>query len=249
MWQALIGSLFRIDFYKAELQEPIGKAVRYFLLLSLILGTLMGFKLIFWVMSGVNEVVETFNDSFPEFVIENGRLEVEGKMPYVVFRLENEAIVIVDTSGQTTKEALANYKGGLLFNQTAMINKQSDGEFSQTEFSRLKGTKITKADVAGILPVLKWVSIVVFAAGLAYYFATQLLSLLVTTVLIFLIAWAMKKRLSFRLACHLSLYALTLSCLLETARFCLALNLPGYGIFYYGLPLVYAVQVLNHKEA
>ncbi len=249
MWHALIGSLFRIEFYLTELQEPIAKAVRYFLLLSLILGTLMGFKLIFWVTSGVNEVVETFNDSFPEFVIENGKLQVDGKMPYVVFRLENEAIVIVDTSGQTTKEALNNYKGGLLFTQTAMLNKQSDGEFGQTEFSRFKGTKITKSDVAEILPVLKWLSLVIFAAGLAYYFATQLLSLLVTTSLVFLIAVAMKKRLSFRSACHLSLYALTLSCLFEAARFCLALNLPGYSMLYYGLPLIYAVQVLNHKEA
>ena len=247
MLQAIMGSLFSIDFYRTALQEPCGKAIRYFLMLSLILGTIMGFKTIFWVTSGVNEVVETFNDSFPEFILEKGILQVEAKMPYTVFRLENEEIVLIDTSGSLGEEALAPYNGGLLFTKNALINKRSEGEFSRTEFKALQETKLTKADVAAFLPWLKWLSLIVFAAGLAYYFAAQILSALMVTALTLLISRVIKKPLPFQQALTLSLYALTLSCFIELARFWLGLNFSAYGVLYYGLPLVYAIQVLKYE--
>lgn len=248
MLQQLLGSLFRPDFYLAALREPVGRAVRYFLLLSLILGTLMGFKVIFWVTSGVNQVVETFNDSFPDFVIEQGRLKADAKMPYVVIKSDADGIVIVDTTGQTDMTALQPYKSGVLFTADAMINKKSEGDIQISEFKRLSDVRLTKADVAQWLPWLKWISLVALLVGLAYYFAAQALSAVIVTMMTFILAWIMKRRLNYAQACRLSLYALTASCILDAFKFIADLPIAGYGILYYGLPLLYVAGALRRIE-
>ncbi|WP_346353918.1 DUF1189 domain-containing protein [Azotosporobacter soli] len=248
MLQQLIGSLFRIEFYKLALQEPLRKAVHYFLLLSLVLGTLMGFKVIFWVTSGVNEVVETFNDSFPEFVVAEGKLKVEGKMPYVVFRQDEDTIVIVDTTGQTGEAALQGYKSGVLFTENAMINKKGEGDMRTTNFSHLQEATLTKSDVAHWLPALKWLSLIALFMGLVYYFLAQILSATIVTLLTFWLARSMKRRLTYSEAARLSLYALTASCILDMVKFIGDFSLPGYGILYYGMPMLYVIRTLKNSE-
>lgn len=148
----------------------------------------------------------------PDFGLKNGEVYYNGPMP-ARFGDQNN-MIIVDTTGQTTPAALNSYAQGILITKDHLYQKQSMGRSQDIPLSTLPWT-FSKADMVGIMRNL-WKA-VPFVYIFIYLF--QLGFKAIDAVLLGLVGmiWGSAKGRSvpFELGFKLGLYAMTIPIILQ----------------------------------
>ena len=216
--------------YKIFAFQKGGKTFKYLLLLFTLVFLIGGIRFVLNFSEGTGQVRQTVEDEVPDFRLENGELSVEGQQP-IVLGDDGHTVMIIDTTGQTDETALDSYREGLLIFKDRLISKQ-DYQQRIIKYSDIPNLTLDKQILIGLLPLLKWLFVLV--AVFAFIF--KLVWVLITTLILALIGWGIssnfKTKLQFANLWNIAVYAFTLPWLLEMVK----------NLVYPGLPLFWAIK-------
>jgi hypothetical protein len=136
----IVSSVQGIKHYENILKETAGKAVLYFLLISLLLGAIRG---AIEMTNDISKFIKIYNDKCANFELKNGELSVDGNMPIVLSEYEDNYIVI-DTTNNTNPDVLDSHSKGILILKDKMIQKKSKVQTQVTDFKSFQGATINK---------------------------------------------------------------------------------------------------------
>lgn len=239
-------SITKFEYYPSIVKEGLGRAFLYLVIISLIFGLIEGISIGYTINKGVASFTEEVEKGLPDFTLENGQLEVQGKMPMVLDE-NDESIFIIDVSGQTTPDILDNYNEGILILKDKVIQKRNFVETRVYRFGDYKDFTITKDKIMGWLPILKGIGIIIGILTFLFFIIRKMFSALILAVIGLIISSIQKVKLSFGQLYSIGIYVLTLPIILDTFISLSTINFPWY--LYYGLAIIYmwlSIKMFNN---
>ncbi|MCR3922490.1 MAG: DUF1189 domain-containing protein [Firmicutes bacterium] len=242
-----IHSISRVESYQHFLKSTFRNALLYLLLLTLVFAGVASIKDTIGLSTGIDEMIEEFAREVPEFELKNGILSVDAQMPVIIEETPNR-IFIIDTSGSLDKSVLDDYDEGVFISQNDYTHK-TDYEIQTYKFSALSTVHITKSDAQSWLPYLKWLNVFIFVFGFIFFFFGKLISAFIVSILGLFLEFMARYKIGFANLYKLSIYALTLSMVLQLLFRLANFEFPNVGIIYYGLPLFYLWKTLEYLRS
>lgn len=242
-------SISDFEFYKKLQNDSMGKAFLYLTKLTIIFGVISLINPVLGFDRGVDSVREYFHENIPYFVFEDGELDVKNNQPFVWEDKEENVIVAMDTSGQIGPEILNGYYEGFYITKNYAVFKRNGIEKREFNFSQLKGITFTKDDVSSWIPYLKWIDGFIVIFGFIGFFISKLWSALLITFFGLFICSGKNR---FPELYKMSIYALTLPIVIKTAKDILTIEIPWFGLIYYGIAGFYmwkAVSLIRKDKA
>lgn len=235
-------SMAGFNYYRYFIRQRTGKAVVYLLLLTLIIGIVSLIPVVYNYNNVINEMINGFDKSVPGFTFENGKLDVQGKMPIIIDNAGST--MIIDTSGQTDESVLDKYDRAILITSDKMIQKNFANK-QVTDFSILQGFRLDKNSVKRFLPLLKWFATLILIFGSIFFIGIKFLSALVVSIIGLIINGSKKSHLRFADIFKLSAYSLTLPLLLGTLLDLIPVTIPYLWLIFYLIAFVYLLGAIN----
>lgn len=206
-------SLIRPKEYYKLLKESLGRAFQYIIFLTLITGFISFITPTMDFLNFINLVEDELNNGFPEFNLQNGILDVKEKEP-IVIKKKNKPIIIIDTSGGTTKEKLDEYKQCILILQDKLYYKKSNINIDEATYDFLNGLNLNKERTRELLPELKLGAYIIeFVTPFLMIFLNLFLAFVIslaTSLMNALLRWPLRYRSVYKM----SIYATTASVIL-----------------------------------
>jgi hypothetical protein len=235
-------SIAGFRFYKFFPMQKTSRAVVYLLLLALITGAASLVYPILGFNSAIDELKQRYDTEIPDFTFSNSELKVEGPMPIIIDG--GPTTLIIDTSDNLDESIIDNYDSVTLITKTQMIQKQYDKKQIQS-FSMLPGLSADKASVKEMLPMLKWLSILIAFFGILSHIIAKFASVWVIALFGTIAARALGLNLTLRDVFVLSAYSVTLPLILCTALGFIPYSIPYLWIIFYVISGVYLLGALN----
>lgn len=231
-------SITNVNKYPEMALEGAGKAFKYLLIFTLIFGMIGGLGFTFNIKSGLDQIIYLTITELPEFRITNGELDVEGEMPIVYG--DNEFVVIIDDTGNTTTDVLDDYYGGFLFLKDGVAQKTTF-QITEYKYEDFGLAHYEKQDLINLIAKIEGVSIIGLIILLVFYliifYIGKMIGSLLLTIIGLVLAAIQKSEVPFAKLYAMSIYALTLPILLAITLSFFDFNLKWY--FYYGIASVY----------
>lgn len=214
-WMKIVSSIQGIKHYENVLKETGGKAVLYWLLISLLLGAIGSIRGSVEAYDGISKFTKMYNDKCPNFELKNGELSVEGKMPLVLSD-DKDNYVIIDTTNNTKPDVLNSHREGILILKDKIIQKKNEVQTQETDFKSFQGTTINKDAINRYLPYANIIIPFIFLGNMFWYFISGLLSSVFLALFALIINGIFKTKLTYGQLYRLSLYALTTPIIIST---------------------------------
>lgn len=150
----------------------------------------------------------------PDFGVTGGEVYFEGPMPYKVEDPTSKALIIVDTTGQTSTDVLVGSNNGMLITKDKIYQMPPGGRLQTTDLKQLP-ISLHKQDVVGFLESL-WVFVPV---GYVFVYMFQLGFKALDAVILGLIGMLAfnnsGRQVPFQLSFKLGLYAMSLPIIIQ----------------------------------
>lgn len=264
-FQRLKRAVFNIEKYQEFAQEKTIVAVKYFMKLILLLSVIITLGAVYKFGSMAGFFVDTFKTDFPNFTFSNNTLVADEVVSVVREDKNMQLSVIVDTeiSGDDSKAneyiaEMSKYENGVMFLRDKMV-LQLDGlsgqaTYSYEELNTNSLGEITKQSIEDTLNNTNMGTIYVafFISIVIYMFAIYLLSTFMETLLIailgYLTAKIVRVNLKINQAYNMSVYAITLSVLLNAIyvpiKLITGFNIEYFSIMYTTIPYIYIITAV-----
>lgn len=241
----LYKSITDTNFYRNFLDEPLKRAITYLLGVTLIFGSISMVRTIYDLNLNMNQTIDFFDKKVPDFKLENGELTVKGRMPLIIDE-KNGDITIIDTTGRTNESVLDKYEKGTFVSKDKIVRKESELQKREYYFSAAKEVTVTKNNVRGLVPLLKWIYVITVLFGLLGFFISKLLNALFLSIIVAITFKVSSIGLTFKDVYKLSLYALTLPIIISTILDIIPVYVPYFWILYYGIALYYLWKAIDN---
>lgn len=120
-FQRFKGSFTDSRFYITVAGERSGKAIRYLILLLILVGLITGAVRGFFFNQEMERVIHFIeSDEFPEFQFQNGTFAVDLEEP-LTYDVDTQLRVIIDPTNTLTYNKLAGYQTGYLLNEHQLV--------------------------------------------------------------------------------------------------------------------------------
>lgn len=242
-------SFTNFEMYNEIAFQRKGQTLKYFLVLFTLLFILGSLRMVYDFNIWSKAMIGVARDKIPEFEFANGELKVEGQQP-IVIEGENNTVLIVDTTGKTSDSELDKYNEGVYISRDMLVAKQNF-ESRVIRFSNFKNFNLDKNKLIGLLPLLKWM---ILPIGAVLYIFALVWALITTAILAaigsFMVKTQIKDKIDFTKLWNISVYALTLPWILDTAKNLLFPNLPFFLIIKWAAALIIlnkAIEAVNKK--
>ena len=161
-FQRFFASFSSPDFYIQAIREPLGKAIRYTLMLAAILSVLGGIYLSLQVKQTFTYMNAFVSDPrFPDLAIEGGRLQLTAANDMeLVIGKDHDFIAIVDSGEQKNYTHLSGYAYGIFMNSDYIALKRLSAAPMVVKFEQLGNFRLPKASLQDILKTSEIVSYV-----------------------------------------------------------------------------------------
>lgn len=161
-FQRFFASFSSPDFYIQAIREPLGKAIRYTLMLAAILSVLGGIYLSLQVKQTFTYMNAFVSDPrFPDLAIEGGRLQLTAANDMeLVIGKDHDFIAIVDSGEQKNYTHLSGYAYGIFMNSDYIALKRLSAAPMVVKFEQLGNFRLPKASLQDILNTSEIVSYV-----------------------------------------------------------------------------------------
>ena len=159
-FQRFFASFSSPDFYIQAIREPLGKAIRYTLMLAAILSVLGGIYLSLQVKQTFSYMNAFISDShFPDLAIADGRLQLtaENDMELTIGK-DRDFIAIIDSGEQKNYTHLSGYAYGVFMNSDYIALKRLNAAPMVIKFEQLGNFRLPKASLQDILNTSEIVS-------------------------------------------------------------------------------------------
>lgn len=247
-----VASITRPAAYRQLRDEKGGRVFLYLLILALVLGTISMLLPLAQFLQGVDEMIAVYKQSAPEFRFENGELAVDAEMPIIFDDPRQNAIYIIDTSGETGMEALEEYDRGLVLTNRMAIIKQNRLQQRVIDLAELRGLRFNKEIFGGFLPYLKAISLLILLFGWIGFICGKLLSGLWVALIGLIIFSTTRLKEPFGRLYKMSIYALTLPILVKTILEAVGWKPSWFFLVYYVIAAVYiylAAQAIREVKS
>lgn len=199
--------------------------------------------------ASTDEIIATLKEELPPFVLADGELKVDGKMPIVLDDSDLDGkssgtaadiIFIIDTTGQMDEKDLQNHTQGIFIGKDRMVQK--DGLRNQTMYFRdIKELRFTKADLLALIPYMN-----IFAFGYVLFgslavLTFKLIQALGLALLVMLLAKNARASLDFSGCFNIAVYSLTLPIILDGLMMGFWPDFSMFFLIYYTVACVYIV--------
>jgi hypothetical protein len=184
----------------------------------------------------------------PDFSLENGEVHYTGKMPFEVKDANGNAVLILDTTGQTTIESLAGKKNVTLIGRNFMYQVSVTGNGTLTNFQQagMNQISVTKQGVQGFVnKELQWLVPVFYIFVYGFQLGAKALDALILGLVALIAANAFGQKIPLVTGYKLGLYAITLPTLIQWVWPGFStMTLTGF-VIWWGLAIIYTVMGLR----
>jgi maltodextrin utilization protein YvdJ len=239
-------SVTEVNMYPQMISQGVGKAFKYLLLFTLIFGTISSMIIGYQLNKDIGNFISQLEKDLPEFTFEKSKLHVEGAMPITYTELDENTVIIIDTTGGTTPDILEEYESAALFLEDQAIIKRNAVETRVISFAEFADISFDKEDVMNLLPYLKWFSLIAGIVVWIVFFIGKLISAFILSIISLIISKIRNVDLSFGHLYSLSVYSLTLPILLDIVFNLFHFDLPN--LIYYAIAIIYAWLVIDRTK-
>ncbi|HOE57393.1 MAG TPA: DUF1189 domain-containing protein [Bacillota bacterium] len=237
-------SVIDFKFYRSIRNNKFSRSFLYLLLLFLIIYFINGIRTFIVTRIVIDKIGVNFIENVPEFRLENGELSFEGNMPYYISNSTNE-IFVIDTTGSVKESVLKDVRTGMLITRNNIYIKTNEIETRTFSLTELKGIILTKSDILEFLPKLSWIMLIFIVFGFIFALGWKLLNAVILALLGLIVNSVLKGRLKFNNMLNISIYVLTLPMLIQLAVNLYGYPLPGFGLIYWGISILYAALAVK----
>lgn len=242
IWQ----SITDFNSYPGFSQQRSGRVVGWFLIFVSLVGLIWIIPSTLstnaFVKQATGQAGTIYQTKVPPFTLSNGKLEVEGQMPQILFQDEKN-LYLIDTSGKTSEDILKDKTQGMLITGDKIYSKQSGAQYREMFFKDFQVDRFTKEDgqvvLNKVLPMLVWLVPLVFLGGITVFILTSLVFLMVMTFVGQLLASVQHLNLSFRNVFNVTAHSMTLPLLVVVATSISPWKIPFSGLACFVLIGVY----------
>ena len=186
--------------------------------------------------------IYAFEEKIPDFVLEEGELRAQGKMPVTIE--SPGSLIIIDTSGKTGENVLDGYPNGIYISKHIMVQKTLFDK-RVIDFSQLQQLKLTKDMLLSWLPYLRFTAIAVLLFVPVTFVVARFLTALLMSLVGLIFNTSMHMNLNFGELFSLSTYSLTLPILLVSVLKAGAIHIPAFWLIYFAIGSIYLWKAMN----
>lgn len=259
-------SIVKIEEYPEMAAQGVGKAISYLAKITAILAIVLCIGIIYQTYEMVQDGINYLQKEFPEFSYKEGKLKVESQDTIVIQRDDsflgktiidtkteeenkiNQYINQVSESGSgiiilKNKVILKNpsVTGTINYNYKDLLNQMGIQEFTKQDvINYAKSSQITNLYVS--------VFITVFVYSFIMYFLTTISNSLFLSIFGYLASWLAKIRMRYVAIFNMSIYALTLSTILNMlyvgVNIFVDFNMEYFEVMYVSVAAIYLVAAI-----
>ncbi len=259
-------SIVNIEKYPNMSAQGLGKAISYLAKIILILAVVFCLGIVYQTHNLVREGVDYLQNSFPEFTYKDGTLNVESEDKITISSEDSvagETIIDTKTEDETVINQyinqVTNEGGGIIVLKDRVIVKNAlvagTVSYSYTDISDATGvTEFNKQDVINFANSGKIATlyISIFLTIFMYVFIMYFLSTLSNAILLsffgFFTAWLAKIKMRYVAIFNMSVYALTLSTILNILYIAVNIFIPFemeyFQVMYVAVAAIYLVAAI-----
>lgn len=246
-------SITNISYYNVFTKESLGRSFLYLFLLSLLISFVSAIIISYNTNQGLQSLKD-YGKTIPYFELKNGELNVSGDMPIIYKDPEDNAPIIIDTSGKTDISILNQHEEAVLILKDKIIIKRNSIDKREIAFGEIKELNFNKNTLEKFIPNIKLIlNIIVIIAVIIFMpiwlFITSLFSALILSLIGLIIKSITKKEISFNSIYIMSIYSLTLPLILKyIIVFNLPFTIPFFGFMYYGIAAFYIYKAISDSN-
>lgn len=257
-------SIFNIEKYAEMATEGLGKAVSYIAKLVVVLGIILSVWTLYQIYQMIQEGAIYIENEFPEFSYSDGTLTVDTNE---AINIENKQFgkVIIDTNTDS-EETINQYKNSInetgtgviiLKNEIIFKNIKMIGEVSYNYKESLESMNITAFNKQDLINYVRqgqintvYVSLFVslFIYSFAMYFVNTLWYAVIISIVGYFTMWILKMRMRYVAVFNMSIYALTLSTILNIiyllVNILFKFNIEYFSIMYVTVATIYLLATI-----
>lgn len=259
-------SIVKIEEYPEMAAQGFGKAISYLTKITAILAIVLCLGIIYQTYEMVQEGINYLQNEFPEFSYKDGKLKVESKDIIVIQR--DESILgktIIDTKteeenkiNQYINQVTESGSGIIILKDKVILKNQSVTgtiNYNYKELLNQMGIQeFTKQDVINyakssqIINLYISVFITVFVYSFIMYFLTTISNALFLSIFGYIASWVAKIRMRYVAIFNMSVYALTLSTILNMlyvgVNIFIKFNMEYFEVMYVSVAAIYLVAAI-----
>lgn len=230
-------SLWNFRSYKPLSQTKGGKSFLYILLLFLLVYSIGCVYTGAQISDVVGNIGTALEENVPDFRLAGGKFSFSGPMPY---RYEKPGfLLIVDTTGQTSKDDFKDVSNGIYITEDEMMTFQY-GKTEVIRFSDMGPLEFTRDQIVSFLPSINVIMWIAMAVWFLFAFAGKLFGILILALIAMMATAMFNQKLTFQNQWNIAIYASTLPMLVKLANKLLGGPLSGFMFFlYWGLAITY----------
>lgn len=257
-------SILNIEKYPEMAIEGLGKAVSYIAKLVAVLGIILSVWTLYQIYQMIQEGTNYIENEFPDFLYSDGTLTVNTDE---VINIDNEQFgkLIVDTNTDS-EETINQYKNSIneagtgviiLKNEVIFKNITMIGEVSYNYKESLESMNISEFNKQDLINYVRqgqinsvYVSLFVslFIYSFAMYFVNTLWYAVIISIVGYFTMWILKMRIRYVAIFNMSIYALTLSTILNIIYLLVNIffnfNIEYFSIMYLSVAVIYLLATI-----
>ncbi len=257
-------SIFNIEKYPEMATEGFGKAISYIAKLVVVLGIILSVWIFYQTYQMIQEGTNYIENEFPDFSYSDGILTVDTDE---VINIENEQFgkIIIDTKTDS-EETINQYKNSIsetgtgviiLKDQVTIKDTAMTGDVSYNYKESLESMNITEFNKQDLINYVRqgqintvYVSLFVslFIYSFALFFINTLWYAVIISIVGYFTMWILKMRMRYVAVFNMSIYALTLSTILNIIYLLVNIlfnfNIEYFSIMYITVATIYLLATI-----
>ena len=253
-------SITNIEKYGEMAAEGMPRAISYLLKLTLIIAIVFGLGTVYRSDKGIKNTIKTVTDQIENFNYKDGNLDTENQEEIIIDNTQFGKIIINTKTKENEKinsyiNSLNNQAGIIMLNDKMIIKSSLTSPVEYKYQDLLKSLKITEFDKQSFIDTINSNKMIVFyislfLALLLYSFITYLLSILWNVVILSIFGvmatWFAKIKMRYAAIFNMSVYAISLSVLLNIAYMILNIfvdfEIKYFQVMYTAISYIYVIS-------
>ena len=259
-------SIVNIEKYPEMATEGVGRAISYLFKIVAILAVVLSIWMTYESYEAVRNGVEYLQNEFPTFSYQDGTLLVETEEP-IVIEAEQSGVgkIVVDTKtdseeqiNQYLNEIGSNESGIVVLKQKVLVKTPGVAGSISYDYQQILGnmqiTQFNKQDVINyansnqIITLYISMFITIFIYSIMMYFITTLWYVVMISIVGYITAWLLKIKMRYVAVFNMSVYAITLSVLLNVIYLIINMFIPFtityFQVMYVAIATIYLIAAI-----
>ena len=255
-----------IEKYPEMATEGVGRAISYLFKIVAILAVVLSIWMTYESYEAVRNGVEYLQNEFPTFSYQDGTLLVETEEP-IVIEAEQSGVgkIVVDTKtdseeqiNQYLNEIGSNESGIVVLKQKVLVKTPGVAGSISYDYQQILGnmqiTQFNKQDVINyansnqIITLYISMFITIFIYSIMMYFITTLWYVVMISIVGYITAWLLKIKMRYVAVFNMSVYAITLSVLLNVIYLIINMFIPFtityFQVMYVAIATIYLIAAI-----